>query len=82
MPRIRHKDDVFEIGTISQAKAFHDKRNPYSPYVLQLHHQERAKIASFVGEVAPLCRVTVHNFNHFAGGLGDDLTADQLTEEQ
>jgi hypothetical protein len=40
-------------------KAYHDKQNPYSPFILNLFPLRKAVLSSFVDPVAPLARVLV-----------------------
>ena len=54
LPEITHANDIYSIGSLCSAKAIHDKHNAFSPYLLNLYPQHRARITTFLDPVAPL----------------------------
>jgi len=56
---VKSSDDVFEIGTLCQAKAIHDQNNPFSPFMLNLFPLHKARVMNYIDPVAPLARVEV-----------------------
>lgn len=60
----------------------HDKQNPFMPYALNLYCVEKAKIMTFIDQVAPLSRVEVLPLTNqmVTGPHGAPLVEEDLPE--
>lgn len=81
---ITRADDIYQIGTLCQAKVIHDKQNPFMPYALNLFCVEKAKIMTFIDQVAPLSRVEVLPLSNeqFKGPNGAALEEKDLPHQE
>lgn len=64
LPPVKLETDIYKTGSICQVKTYHDKQNPYSPFILNLFPLRKAVLSSFVDPVAPLARVLVDEVKH------------------
>jgi hypothetical protein len=81
---ISREDDIYNIGTLCQAKVIHDKQNPFMPYALNLFCVEKAKILTFIDHVSPLSRVEVLQLTNemFKGPNGAALEEKDLPHQE
>jgi len=77
MPRITSLDDIYDVGTLCEARASKDEGNAFMPFVLNIFPREKAKLISGIQPnqiVEPLCPILVEKINDLP------ITEDELPD--